>query len=67
MTKAADNHPFAEGFLSESVRGLRGEVHTAHPSHVELARFRVKVAEVAEAAWLRERLFDRPGREQKAS
>lgn len=38
MTNAADDHPFADGFLSESVRDVRAEVHAQYPSHVELAR-----------------------------
>ena len=38
MTNSADQHPFAEGFLSDSVRQVRDEVHNRYPSHVELAR-----------------------------
>jgi hypothetical protein len=38
MTKVADDHPFADGFLSKSVCEVKGEVHAKYPSHVELAR-----------------------------
>ena len=38
MTNTADDHAFADGFLSESVREVRGEVHAQYPLYVELAR-----------------------------
>jgi hypothetical protein len=45
MTSAADDHSFADGFLSESVREVRGKVHARYPAHVDLARLVNRQAE----------------------